>query len=137
MIALTCVDNKIFHSSCFCASEDSFWKFFPNYIVSFLPMITVMIANPILFISASFAVQTLVAQYLSQYTNRERHIVDMIKIKFGLINLSFYTCWLANIINAFLIYYYWNDLPRRLIVAMWYIMVSNVVFAEYYVVIRL
>ncbi|XP_065215605.1 G-protein coupled receptor 143-like [Planococcus citri] len=110
------------NANCFCSAENSFWKFFPNYIVSYLPMLLVMIVNPVLYISATSSVHLIVSQYLSQYTNKERLIVDMIKIKFGLINLTFYACWLPNLVNTVLLYSNWDNLPRRVIVSLWYIM---------------
>lgn len=88
-------------------------------------MLLVMIVNPLLYISSTSSVHVIVSRYLSQYTNKERLIVDMIKIKFGLINLTFYACWLPNLINAVILYSNWDDLPRRLIVSIWYIMVRN------------
>lgn len=104
--------------------ERSFWTFFPNYLVSYLPLLTVMIINPILYYNSSQVVHIIVSQYLSQYTNRERLIVDMIKIKFSLINVAFYVCWLPNIINAILIFSSWNMFPKRVVISIWYIMVS-------------
>lgn len=84
-----------------------------------------MIINPILYCLSSASIPIIVSQYLAQYTNKERHIVDMIKIKFGLLNLTFYVCWLPNIANAIIIFTSWNDFPEKVIVALWYIMVSN------------
>ncbi len=110
-------------SRCFPSKDNSFWKFFPNYLVSYIPLLAVMIINPILYCSSSKLAEIMVSQYLSQYTNKERLIVDLIKIKFGLINLTFYACWLPNVINAFIIFLNWNHFPRSTIVSLWYIMV--------------
>lgn len=111
--------------SCFIAAENSFWKFFPNYLVTYLPLLAVMILNPVLYYLSSASIPIIVSQYLAQYTNKERHIVDMIKIKFGLINLTFYACWLPNIANAIIIFTSWNNFPEKVILALWYIMVSK------------
>lgn len=108
---------------CFCSSKSTFWRFFPNYVVSYGPLLAVMIALPILYYLSSGSVPVIVAQYLSQYTNRERHIVNMIKIRFSLINLTFYACWLPNIINMILLYTVWENWNRRFIITIWYIMV--------------
>lgn len=109
---------------CFCASKSTFWRFFPNYMVSYIPLMVVMITIPTLYYLSSGSLHLIVAQYLSQYTNRERHIVDMIKIKFSLINLTFYACWLPNIVNMILLYSTWENWNRRVIITIWYIMVS-------------
>lgn len=97
----------------------------PNYLAAYVPLIVVMIMNAIIYFLSSISIPDLVAQYLSQYTNAERYIVDNIRIKFGLINLTFFVCWLPNIANAIIIFLNWDDFPERVIIALWYLMVSS------------
>lgn len=87
-------------------------------------MATVMIVNPILYLSLSQDVERLVSRSLAQFTNKERQVVDIIKVKFLLINMAFYMCWLPNLINSILIWTMWFSLPHNLVVTLWYIMVS-------------
>lgn len=94
----------------------------PNYFATYLPMATVMIVNPILYFSLSHDVERLIARSLAQFTNKERQLVDVIKVKFSLINLAFYLCWLPNLINGILIWTLWFSLPRNVIMSLWYIM---------------
>lgn len=131
--------NHLFHSSinrwcltnCFCmisrcstTSSNSIWRYLPNYLVSYIPLLIVMIINPILYSLSSASIPNLISQYLSQYTNTERKIVDKIKIKYGFINLTFYVCWLPNIAAAILIFSSWDNFPEKVIITLWYIMVS-------------
>lgn len=81
-----------------------------------------MIVNPILYIQCSKEVDKQLIQRYGQYTNNERQIHDMFKIKFSLINIIFFVCWLPNIINAILMWTMWFHLPVRIIIISWYIM---------------
>jgi Ocular albinism type 1 protein len=82
----------------------------------------VMIANPILYFICSKEVDKQLIQRYGQYTNNERQIHDLFKIKFSLLNIIFYVCWLPNIINAVLMWTMWFNLPIRVIIVSWYIM---------------
>lgn len=94
----------------------------PNYVLNYGPILIVMIVNPIIYVQCSKEVDKQLIQRYGQYTNNERQIHDMFKIKFSLINIVFYICWLPNIINAILMWTMWFDLPVRVIICSWYIM---------------
>ena len=81
-----------------------------------------MILNPILYVQCSKEVDKQLIQRYGQYTHNERQIHDVFKIKFSLINLIFFICWLPNIINAILMWTMWFHLPVRVIIISWYIM---------------
>lgn len=94
----------------------------PNYILNYGPILIVMILNPILYLQCSKEVDKQLIQRYGEYTNNERQIHDMFKIKFSLINVVFYICWLPNIINAILMWTMWFNLPINIIIFSWYIM---------------
>lgn len=94
----------------------------PNYVLNYGPILLVMIVNPILYFQCSKEVDNQLIQRYGQYTNSERQIHDMFKIKFSLINVVFYICWLPNIINAILMWTMWFHLPTHIVVMSWYIM---------------
>lgn len=94
----------------------------PNYILNYGPILMVMIANPILYYMCSKEVDRQLIQRYGQYTNNERQIHDLFKLKFSMINIIFYICWMPNIINAVLMWTMWFHLPVRVIIISWYIM---------------
>lgn len=94
----------------------------PNYILNYGPILMVMIANPILYFMCSREVDKQLIQRYGQYTNNERQIHDLFKIKFSLLNIIFYICWLPNIVNAVLMWTMWFHLPIRVIIISWYVM---------------
>lgn len=94
----------------------------PNYILNYGTILLVMIANPILYYKCSREVDKQLIQRYGQYTNNERQIHDLFKIKFSLLNIIFYICWLPNIINAVLMWTMWFHLPIRAIIISWYVM---------------
>lgn len=93
----------------------------PNYVLNNGLILAVMIVNPLLYVKCSKEVDRQLIQRYGQYTNNERHIHDVFKMKFMLINLVFYICWLPNIINSVLMWMMWFNLPARVIVYIWYI----------------
>lgn len=83
-----------------------------------------MILNPVLYFSLSYDVEIIISRSLAQFTNKERQIVDVIKLKFLLINFSFYLCWLPNLVNGILIWSFKFSPHGEIIVMLWYLMVS-------------
>jgi len=102
--------------------DSAFLTLLPNYFVTYTPIATIMIVNPILYLLCTRKVHTLVANCLSQFTKKERSVVDGVKIKFLLIILSFYVCWLPNLINGVIIWSSWDELPRNFMLTIWYTM---------------
>lgn len=94
----------------------------PNYILNYGTILFVMIANPILYFLCSKEVDRQLIQRYGAYTHAERQINDLFKLKFSLINIIFYVCWLPNIVNAILMWTMWFNLPVTLIVTSWYIL---------------
>lgn len=85
-----------------------------------------MIANPIIYVQCSKEVDQQLIRRFGQYTNNERQIHDLFKIKFSLINVIFYICWLPNIINAILMWTNWMEISRirsvgLIVIVNWYI----------------
>lgn len=94
----------------------------PNYCVTYLPMIMVMIVNPTLYSFSSKEIDKQLSLRLNQVTSRERKIMKIFKLKFSSINIIFYICWIPNLINGILLWTYWYDLPVKLMIVVWYLM---------------
>ncbi|XP_066214013.1 G-protein coupled receptor 143 isoform X2 [Saccopteryx leptura] len=77
----------------------------PHYITTYLPLLLVLVANPILFRKTVTAVASLLKGRQGIYTEKERRMGAMIKIRFFKIMLVFVVCWLSNIINESLLFY--------------------------------
>ncbi|XP_035691253.1 G-protein coupled receptor 143-like [Branchiostoma floridae] len=71
-----------------------------HYIFSYTPIVTVMLANPAIYITASRLIELTVPPMLGRYTQRERQVISAIKIKFLLIVVVFTLCWLPNVIDG-------------------------------------
>nr|CAD7433894.1 unnamed protein product [Timema monikensis] len=97
-------------------------RILPNYCATYLPMLAVMLINPVLYVLSSRDVELIIVRYLSQFTDKERSMVDSVRIKFSLINVVFYICWLPNLINGILLWTLWFNLPVNIIIGLWYIM---------------
>ncbi|KAJ8920185.1 hypothetical protein NQ315_011846 [Exocentrus adspersus] len=97
-------------------------RILPNYIVTYIPIATVMIANPCLYHHSTKDLENIITSTSGQFTSREREIIDAIKIKFSVINIIFYICWLPNLINGVLLWTLWFNLPEAYIIILWYIM---------------
>ncbi|XP_017772413.1 PREDICTED: G-protein coupled receptor 143-like [Nicrophorus vespilloides] len=101
---------------------DKIIRILPNYIATYIPIAIVMIANPWLYMSSCKDMERYITCSYSQFTSRERDIIDAIKVKFLVINLVFYICWIPNLINGLLLWILWFNLPIQFIVTVWYIM---------------
>ena len=53
--------------------------------------------------------------------SNERKIQKVFQIKFSLINIIFYICWLPNVINGMLLWIFWFNLPVKVIIVSWYL----------------
>lgn len=71
------------------------------------------------FIDSNSIILQLMIRY-GQCTNSERKIMDLFRLKFSLINIIFYICWLPNVLNGILIWSMWFDLPAKFVIATWY-----------------
>ncbi|XP_034840628.1 G-protein coupled receptor 143-like [Maniola hyperantus] len=100
----------------------AFLRILPNYCVTYLPIAVVMIVNPIVYVMASKKIEMAVALPLAQFTSKERRVVDTLRLKFFLINAVFYVCWVPNLINGFLLWTMWFNMPVKVIISIWYIM---------------
>ncbi|XP_018336904.1 G-protein coupled receptor 143-like [Agrilus planipennis] len=101
---------------------DTLTRILPNYLATYIPMATVMIANPCLYLFSTRDMQKIITCSSGQYTNRERDLLDAVRVKFSTINCVFYLCWLPNLINGLLIWTLWFNLPVELLTNIWYMM---------------
>ncbi|XP_050436169.1 G-protein coupled receptor 143-like [Adelges cooleyi] len=103
-------------------NENAVIKFLPNYFLTFVPIITVMIANPILYGISTKYIYHIITSYMAQYSTKERKMLDLFKLRFALINLGFYLCWSPNLINALIVWTSWDNLPSGIMLTLWYLM---------------
>ncbi|KAF4524261.1 hypothetical protein B566_EDAN008809 [Ephemera danica] len=113
------------NADCHNLGSNAFVRILPNYCATYLPIAIVMVANPLLYSSSSKDVQLIASRALGQFTNKERAIVDALRLKFFAINAAFYICWLPNLINGVLLWTLWFDLPVKVVTSLWYIMVCT------------
>ncbi|KFM82777.1 G-protein coupled receptor 143, partial [Stegodyphus mimosarum] len=97
-------------------------RVFPNYLLSYIPILLIMIMNPILYYISSKNVRILLTGGLGQLTYLEHNLLAALKEKFFCIVLVFYICWLPNIVNGILLWGIWENLPRNILVGVWYVM---------------
>lgn len=83
-----------------------------------------MVTNPILYKHSIEDMKAIITCTSGQFTSREREILEAIKLKFAVINLVFYVCWLPNLINGCLLWTLAYRFPWKSVVMIWYIMVS-------------
>lgn len=101
---------------------DTIIRILPNYVVTYIPIAIVMIANPWLYVRSCRDMENIITCHSGQFTSKERDIIDSIKIKFGAINCVFYICWITNLVNGILLWSLWSQLPVMVVVTTWYIM---------------
>ncbi|XP_037676646.1 G-protein coupled receptor 143 [Choloepus didactylus] len=77
----------------------------PHYAATYLPLLLVLMANPIFFQKTVTTVASLLKGRQGIYTENERRTGAVIKIRFFKIMLVLFLCWLPNIINESLLFY--------------------------------
>ncbi|XP_037013470.2 G-protein coupled receptor 143 [Artibeus jamaicensis] len=77
----------------------------PHYVTTYLPLLLVLLANPILFRKTVTAVASLLKARQGVYTEKERRMAARIQIRFFKMMLVFVVCWVSNLINESLLFY--------------------------------
>ncbi|GIY22944.1 g-protein coupled receptor 143 [Caerostris extrusa] len=98
------------------------WRVLPNYLLSYIPIVFIMFMNPVLYYLSSKNVRILLTGGLGQLTYLEHNLLAALKEKFFCIVLVFYVCWLPNVLNGILLWGFWETLPRKVLVGLWYVM---------------
>ncbi|XP_039293136.1 G-protein coupled receptor 143 [Nilaparvata lugens] len=93
----------------------------PNYFATYLPVLAVMLANPLLYWHVAKHLQRVISSGLGQWTNKERSVVESVHRTFALVNVLFYICWLPNLISAVLVWI-WPTPQLTFVVTLWYLM---------------
>ncbi|XP_072812133.1 G-protein coupled receptor 143 isoform X2 [Vicugna pacos] len=106
LAALLCVEGALmlYHPSV-ARCERGLEHAIPHYVTTYLPLLLVLVANPILFRKTVTAVASLLKGRQGIYTESERRMGAVIKTRFFKIMLVFIICWLSNIINESLLFY--------------------------------
>ncbi|XP_045852427.1 G-protein coupled receptor 143 isoform X2 [Meles meles] len=106
LAALLCVEGAVLlYSPSVSRCERDLEHAVPHYVTTYLPLLLVFVANPILFQKTVTAVASLLKGRQGIYTENERRMGAMIKIRFFKIMLVFIICWLPNVINESLLFY--------------------------------
>ncbi|XP_059014286.1 G-protein coupled receptor 143 isoform X2 [Mustela lutreola] len=106
LAALLCVEGAVLlYSPSVSRCERDLEHAVPHYVTTYLPLLLVFVANPILFRKTVTAVASLLKGRQGIYTENERRMGAMIKIRFFKIMLVFIICWLPNVINESLLFY--------------------------------
>ncbi|XP_026686230.1 G-protein coupled receptor 143-like [Diaphorina citri] len=113
----SCCDNL--------SEAEALRRILPNYAATYLIIAAVMILNPIIYWRSDSLVKLNISRQLNQYTYRERMLIDVIRLRFSLIILVYYVCWLPNLINGVILWTMWYDIPKDLELTLWYMMVSS------------
>ncbi|XP_065185484.1 uncharacterized protein LOC135816048 [Sycon ciliatum] len=90
---------RFYPSGVRCATHDV--NLYTTYSSLYIPILIVMIVNPIIYIKA-FSRVTQVLKRTGQVTNQGRQMTLAVKYKFLLILFFFYICWTANIVDGIL-----------------------------------
>ncbi|KAG8137377.1 hypothetical protein E2320_004614, partial [Naja naja] len=77
----------------------------PHYVTTYVPLVLVLMVNPILFSRTVAAVASLLKGRQGIYTENERRLGTEIKNRFFKIMLIIIVCWSSNIINEGLLFY--------------------------------
>ncbi|KAK2193476.1 hypothetical protein NP493_12g04028 [Ridgeia piscesae] len=100
--------------------ELKFSHLVPLYLSTYIPILVVMIVNPILYTIASKRVtETLMS--CGQFTDQERLVVSNVRHKFCQVTLVFYACWVGNVLNGFLLLL-GSVVSTQIFVAIWVFM---------------
>ncbi|CAH1156202.1 unnamed protein product [Phaedon cochleariae] len=97
-------------------------RILPNYIATYIPIATIMVANPCLYRHSVKDMERIITTTSGQITSRERDLIDTVKLKFSVINIVFYICWMPNLLNGILLWILWFHLPVKCIISIWYLM---------------
>uniref|UniRef100_A0A0K8T202 G-protein coupled receptor 143 n=1 Tax=Lygus hesperus TaxID=30085 RepID=A0A0K8T202_LYGHE len=100
----------------------TFLRLLPNFVITYAAICSVMFACPVLYFMTVREVDKLVTSCFSQVTKKERAVIQTVKLRFGLIILAFWICWLPNLINGIIVWASWYDLPRIFVLVLWYTM---------------
>ncbi|KAI8502868.1 hypothetical protein Bbelb_195700 [Branchiostoma belcheri] len=84
--------------------EDGKAHLVPYYLSTYIPIVLVMILNPILYIFSSRSVPSILKSRRGKYTDIERAIVQSVRLKFFNVVLVFFACWIPNVLNGVLIF---------------------------------
>lgn len=98
------------------------WRVLPNYLLSYVPIVVIMIINPIMYYLSSKNVRILLTGGLGQLTCVEHHLLSALKEKFFCIVLVFYVCWFPNVLNGIILWGFWSNIPQGFLISVWYTM---------------
>ncbi|KAG1652890.1 G-protein coupled receptor 143 [Nymphon striatum] len=111
--------DTIYHDVDFRCSTKPFNLFVNNFCIYF-PILLTMIVNPILYIKSSKEVREVLQTSFGKWTDNEMKIHKQVTEKFLYIVIVFYVCWIPNIINVCVMFWY-SDVHPNVILVLWFI----------------
>ncbi|CAL1267680.1 unnamed protein product [Larinioides sclopetarius] len=98
------------------------WRILPNYLLSYIPIVIVMIINPVLYYLSSKNVGILLMGGFGQFTYLEHNLLAALKERFFCIVLVFYVCWFANVLNGILLWCFLESLSYKFVIGLGFFM---------------
>ncbi|XP_055711477.1 G-protein coupled receptor 143-like [Phlebotomus papatasi] len=119
----------LYYPNADCQNVRELWtalaRVLPNYCATYLPILIVMIGNPIIYMDCSKMISEMFMTRYTRVTSHEREVMSRFKWKFGLINIVFYICWLPNLVGGFILWTVWGSVPENIMVFIWYTMAAT------------
>ncbi|KAG1649625.1 G-protein coupled receptor 143 [Nymphon striatum] len=100
------------------------FNLFVNNFCIYFPILLTMIVNPILYIKSSKEVREVLQTSFGKWTDNEMKIHKQVTEKFLYIVIVFYVCWIPNIINVCVMFWY-SDVHPNVILVLWFISVKG------------
>lgn len=120
---LFCFDCFSCHNFGTVKPDPTFTRLLPNYVLMYSMIAAVMLLAPCFFVASARNADSLVSSCLRQVTNKERSVVQAIRLKFALIVGMFAICWTPNLVNGIIIWCTWGNLSVSFLLGLWYLMV--------------
>uniref|UniRef100_A0A023F147 Putative g-protein coupled receptor n=1 Tax=Triatoma infestans TaxID=30076 RepID=A0A023F147_TRIIF len=102
--------------------DTTFIRLLPNYVLMYTVIAAVMVLAPCFYIASARNADSLVSSCLGQVTNKERSVVQAIRIRFALTVGMFAICWTPNLVNGIIIWCTWGNLSVSVLLGLWYFM---------------
>jgi len=119
--AVLCVAGLVpLYSPSLLSCERDIAHLLPHYLSTYIPILFVILINPLVYAKASSAVRQSLMRG-GRFTDRERNIMKQVKAKFFLLMLVFFICWFPNIINGVFMLM-GESLPKSIHLAMYQFM---------------
>ncbi|XP_037092499.1 uncharacterized protein LOC119112420 isoform X1 [Pollicipes pollicipes] len=109
-------------TNCHARGTNSFLRHFPNYVCVYVPLVSVLVACPLLVRFSLARIRARIVNTSNRFSNRERRTLLYLRFKFVCIIIAFYLCWVPNLVNGIILWSTWPNIPVKPVVVIWYFM---------------